>query len=72
MTRRKELQNDITNIRLGQLLVCALIWFPVQVLLFRSPWRTNRKMFAKKCLDNTVLPKFYDFPRIMIFSTLQK
>ena len=38
MTRRKELQNDIANIRLGQLLVCALIRFPFPVLLFRSPW----------------------------------
>ena len=28
MTRRRELQNDIANIRLGQLLVCALIRFP--------------------------------------------
>ena len=31
MTLRIELQNDIANIRLGQLLVCALIRFPVQV-----------------------------------------
>ena len=38
MTRLKELQNDIASIRLGQLLVCALIRFPVQLLLFRSPW----------------------------------
>ena len=36
MTRRKEVQNDIASIRLGQLLVCALIRFPVQVLPFRS------------------------------------
>ena len=36
MTRHKELQNDIASIRLGQLLVCALIRFPVQVLIFRS------------------------------------
>ena len=38
MTRRKELQNGIANICLVQLLVCALIRFPVQVLLFKSPW----------------------------------
>ena len=43
MTLRKELQNDIANICLGQMLVCALIRFPVQVLLFRSPCSTNRK-----------------------------
>ena len=65
MTRRKELQNDIASIRLGQLLVCALIRFPVQVLLFRSPW-TN-------CFKNHPghFHKFFDLVIIQFFNVRQ-
>ena len=68
MTRRKELQNDIASIRLGQLLVCALIRFPVQVLLFRSPWiEEYAKLHEGDDWNTQHLPKItWEFPGLFL------
>ena len=70
MTLRKELQNDIANIRLGQLLVCALIRFPVQVAYYYLEVHEQIIVIIPTVFLELNLCEIFSFSKKQLFSYL--